>query len=294
MSFAEYLRTGGKAALTVIEYQRRLRLWRAFLMSRNMEMASATRTDVLEYRDHLLTNKQSARTVNAKLSTISQYYDYLIVLGEIYENPVPRGLHVRGKHPRIKRLSDDDLHAILCWFDTLQPNLRAAWYALYGSGARIGEVTKLKHSDVKVRGGAIYFDIKDAKWGSDRVIPLVNQKAAKVVYDYWAAEPISNKPLFHISKRTLQSYATAFSEETGIHFWGHLLRHTFAARLLEQGVRMTEIQYLLGHKTLSMTAHYTESALLDVTHLAPTVFQQRGNGGESTSATGLLTDPKAQ
>ncbi|WP_103220118.1 tyrosine-type recombinase/integrase [Lacticaseibacillus paracasei] len=294
MSFAEYLRTGGKAALTVIEYERRLRLWRAFLISKNMEMRKIARTDVLEYRDLLLKNKQSTRTVNAKLSTISQYYDYLVVIGEIDENPVPRGLHVRGKHPRIKRLSDEELHAILCWFDTLQPNLRAAWYALYGSGARIGEITKLKHSDIKVSGGAVYVDIKDAKWGSDRLVPIVNQKAAKVVYDYWAAEKISDKPLFHISKRTLQSYATAFSEETGIHFWGHLLRHTFAARLLEQGVRMTEIQYLLGHKTLSMTAHYTESALLDVTHLAPTVFQERGSGGDAPTATGLLLGPKAQ
>ena len=70
---------------------------------------------------------------------------------------------------------------------------------------------------------------------------------------------------------TLQGYATAFAKETGIEFYCHLLRHTFAALLTEKGVPLTTVQYLLGHKSLGMTAHYAQSALVDLSDLTPKI-----------------------
>lgn len=162
---------------------------------------------------------------------------------------------------------------------TLRPNIRAAMWTAFGSGARVSEVAKLTRGDVSLRGGAVYIAIHDAKWGSDRTIPVIDDKAARILYAYWQNQPISTQPLFRVSSRTLQEYMTHYSEETGVHVWMHLLRHTFAARLLEQNVPMTQIQYLLGHRTLEMTAHYTESALVDTSYLAPSIFQKRGTSG---------------
>ncbi|WP_261787608.1 site-specific integrase [Lactobacillus taiwanensis] len=50
-----------------------------------------------------------------------------------------------------------------------------------------------------------------------------------------------------------------------------MLRHTYAALLTEQGVPMPTIQYLLGHKNLGMTAHYTQSAITDLKDLTPEI-----------------------
>jgi site-specific recombinase XerD len=278
-TFAQFLRDEGKADLTVAEYQRRLKGWRAFLTPRQVELKNAQIADVRAYRDFMVAKGDSYRTINAKLSTISCYYEYLLAYEKIEKNPVVAGLKVRGKEPRTERLTDEQLYAVLKYFDGMKPNLRAAWYAMYGTGARVGEITKLKQSDIKMQDGRVYLDIKQAKWGSDRCIPIVDERAAKIVYDYWMAAPIADARLFRVSKRTMQEEARAFTESTGIGLWCHLLRHTFAARLCEQGVDMSKIQFMLGHKSLSMTAHYTESALLDVKSIAPSIFQERGNGG---------------
>ncbi|WP_368731126.1 tyrosine-type recombinase/integrase, partial [Pseudomonas sp. 2995-1] len=61
---------------------------------------------------------------------------------------------------------------------------------------------------------------------------------------------MDNRPLFRLSKRTLQGYATAFAQKTGINFRCHLLRHTFAGKLTEQGLPLASIRYLLWHKSL--------------------------------------------
>jgi site-specific recombinase XerD len=278
-TFAQFLRDNGKAESTVTEYQRRLKGWRAFLTQRQVGLKNAQIADVRAYRDFMVEKGDVWRTINAKLSTICCYYDYLLAYEAVAKNPVVAGLKVRGKAPKLERLTDEQLHAALMYFDGMQPNLRAAWYAMYATGARVGEITALRQCDIKVQNGRVYLDIRDAKWGSDRCVPIIDERAAKIVYEYWMAAPIADERLFRVSKRTMQEIARGFAESTGIGFWCHLLRHTFAARLCEQGVAMPKIQFMLGHKSLSMTAHYTESALIDVSSIAPSIFQERGNGG---------------
>ena len=172
---------------------------------------------------------------------------------------------------RIRRLSDDDFKQFKHHIDGLQPNIRAAFYCLIGTGCRVGEAAHLKPVDVSLRGGSVYIDIQDAKWGSDRTIPITDKEAAQIVWKYREECTIDNRPLFRISRRTLQWYATDFSKKTGIKFYCHLLRHTYAAFLAEKGVPLSTIQYLLGHKSLSMTAHYAQSAITDLSEVTPTI-----------------------
>ncbi|WP_239442497.1 tyrosine-type recombinase/integrase [Lactobacillus gallinarum] len=175
------------------------------------------------------------------------------------------------KNRRIKRLTNEELQIFKSYIDGLQPNARAVFWLLYGSGCRVGEAAHLRASDVTLRGKVVYIDIKDAKWGSDRCIPIIDKQAAEIVWKYRAELEIDNRPLFRISKRTIQGYATQFAQTTGISFHCHLLRHTFAALLTERGVPLTTVQYLLGHKSLGMTAHYAQSALVDMSPFLPEI-----------------------
>ena len=288
-SWAEYLTDIGRNERTIYEYERRLRLWEAWLWDvRGKAILEAKQADVIAWQLDLIRSGNGPRTVNGKISAVNLFYSWLVLIEKIPENPVPNGLSLHVVAPRIKRLTDEELRNILSWFDTLKPNARAAFYTMFGTGARVSEVARLEYPHVKLQDDAIWIQITDAKWGSDRNIPVIDDKAAKILFEYWRDQRPDGKPLFKISKRTIQEYATHYSEESGVHFHSHLLRHTFAARLLEQGVPMTEIQFLLGHRSLAMTAHYTESAIVETSHLAPTILQEYGNGGTPPATTPRL------
>src|SRR5690606_14799845 len=110
------------------------------------------------------------------------------------------------------------------YIDTLPPNIRAAFYLMIGSGARVSEVTSLTREDFRIENGKLFIDIKNAKWGSDRYIPVVDQRAAEIIAEYVAGLDVSSLPAFRVTKRTLQTYATKFSKKYGIPFSCHVLR----------------------------------------------------------------------
>lgn len=275
-NFLEDLALQGKTLSTCEEYENRLNDFLAFIASKQTKLQAVTQRDMRDYRTYLLKKKLNNRTINMRISTVRVFYNWAQINEIVDTNPVLDGLHLVPKDKRIERLTDQEIRTFLSWINTLQGNLRTAFYLMYGSGARVGEVANLTAADVVLKDNNVYITITDAKWGSDRVIPIMDKYAAKIVWQYRLEAEITSQPLFRLSRRTLQTYATNFSQQTGIKFHCHLLRHTFAARLLEMGIPITTIQYLLGHKTLNMTAHYTQSARIDVSAIAPTIFQERG------------------
>lgn len=270
--FAESMVLEGKSKNTVKEYNRRLSQWYNFLRNRGIiQVLKAQPSDVVAYKDSLLEQKQSPRTINVKISSVSIFYDWAIERGHVEKNPVKKGLYIKAPAAITKRLSDDDLRIFELWINNLQENIRAAFWCIYGTGARVGEIAKLTKSDIKVVKGAIYINIRDAKWHSDRQIPIVNPMAARIVYLFSLSQETSSQPLFRLSKRTIQLYASQFSVKTGINFHCHTLRHTFATRLVEKGVPIHQVQHLLGHKNPAMTMHYTTQANSDLNTLAPKI-----------------------
>lgn len=270
--FAKELTLEGKAKRTVEEYCRRVRLWYRFLVKNGVvDIFEASREHVLAYRGELLAQGMNARTVNVKLSAVSIYYDLAVTKSIITINPVPKGLYIKAKLTSTGRLIDDELRLFEGWIDLLQENLRAAFWCMYGTGARVGEITRLKYTDITLEHGMVMVNIRDAKWGSDRKIPIMNDVAARIVYGFKMSQGASNHPIFHVSKRTLQTYATTFADRTGIPFHCHVLRHTFATRLVEAGVPQSKVQHLLGHKSPGMTLHYIQNAEFDLTSYAPRI-----------------------
>lgn len=271
--FIEDVRLEGRAPGTISEYRQRLEVFSEYLKKKNLKIEDATNVDIQAFIRHLRKKGQKNSTIRGKLSALHVFNKWLVK-----NDLLPQMIITLDDYPknvnqeRIRRLTDEELEIFSGYIDTLQDNARAAFYLMLGSGCRVGEAAHLRPEDVTRRGKAVYIDIRDAKWGSDRCIPIVDAKAAKVVWDYRQNAEIDNQPLFRLSKRTLQGYATKFAKSTGITFRCHLLRHTFAGRLAEKSVPLTTIQYLLGHKSLGMTAHYASSALVDVSDITPNVF----------------------
>lgn len=270
--FIEDMRLQKKAKGTLVSYRNRLEEFNSYLKEHTLTLKTVKNAEVSSYVRTLLQKCQKIATVRNKLSTIrvfmlwavkNGYMDEVVISADDYPKAVD--------NKRIRRLDDEELQIFKSYIDSLQPNARAAFWCLYGTGCRVAEAANLRAEDVNLRGKTVYVDIRDAKWGSDRCIPIIDKKAAEVVWKYRAELEIDNKPLFRISKRTIQGYATKFANVTGINFHCHLLRHTFAALLSERNVPLSTIQFLLGHKSLGMTAHYAQSALVDVTDITPEI-----------------------
>ena len=270
--FIEDQRLEGKAGGTLREYKQRLEEIETYLNNKNLTIQNTKKADLSDYTKTLFKKRQKITTIRGKLSTFRIFCLWAFKKGYIAEviispDDYPKNVSVN----RVKRLTNEELRIFKAYIENLQENARAAFWLLYGSGCRVAEAAHLRPENVTLRGKSVFIDIKDAKWGSDRCIPIINEKAAKIVWKYRSELEIDNRPLFRLSKRTLQGYATEFAKKTGIPFYCHLLRHTFAALLTEKGVPLTTVQYLLGHKSLGMTAHYAQSALVDLSDLTPKI-----------------------
>lgn len=270
--FTEYLYLEGKASGTIQEYSHRISLFERYLLHHGYQLIDTRPIDIRDYRLYLLAKGLAHQTINAHLSTLRVFFSWCQVEELIANTPVTDGLKLPVQYKKIERMSDSDLQTFKSWINTRQDNLRAAFWTMLGSGARVGEIATLTASDVIARDKAVYIVITDAKWGSDRTIPVIDPMAAKILWSFKMASPISGRALFRVKKRTLQFYATKFAKDTGIEFYCHLLRHTFASKLLENGVPITTIQFLLGHKNVNMTTHYTQSATIDTSGLVPQIF----------------------
>lgn len=270
--FLEDKKLEGRAPGTIEEYRFRLTEFGNFLNKNNIDFRELKSTDISAFSRYLLKKGQKNQTIKNKISTFCVINKWMVKEGLMSEVIVTDEHYPKiTSTKRIRRLSDDDFKQFKHHIDGLQPNIRAAFYCLIGTGCRVGEAAHLNPVDVSLRGGSVYIDIQDAKWGSDRTIPITDKEAAQIVWKYREECTIDNRPLFRISRRTLQWYATDFSKKTGIKFYCHLLRHTYAAFLAEKGVPLSTIQYLLGHKSLSMTAHYAQSAITDLSEVTPTI-----------------------
>ena len=270
--FLEDKRLEGRAPGTIEEYRFRLTEFGVFLKENNLNYQDLTSADISAFSRYLLKKGQKNQTIKNKISTICVINKWMVKEGLLPEVIVTDEHYPKITNTkRIRRLTDNDFKQFEHHIDGLQPNIRAAFYCMIGTGCRVGEAAHLKPVDVSLRGGSVYIDIQDAKWGSDRTIPITDKKAAQIVWKYREECTIDNRPLFRVSRRTLQWYATDFSKKTGIKFHCHLLRHTYAAFLTEKGVPLPTIQYLLGHKSLSMTAHYAQSAITDLSEVTPTI-----------------------
>jgi len=139
---------------------------------------------------------------------------------------------------------------------------RVLFTTIYGTGLRISEACQLQTGDIDAQRGVIH--VRHGKGSRQRYVTL-SPRLLKVLREYWRQErpPLpylfvgkSGKPLSATTASAALALATAMA---GIskHVTPHVLRHSFATHLLENGTDLRTIQVLLGHKSISSTAIYT-------------------------------------
>jgi integrase/recombinase XerD len=137
---------------------------------------------------------------------------------------------------------------------------RVLFATVYGTGMRIGEGCRLKTSDLDASRGVIQVN---GKRRQQRLVPL-SPRLLHILREYWKQERPPQPWLFAAKTGNSMSPDTArktlhrATEDAGLskRVTPHVLRHSFATHLLEQGSDLRTIQALLGHANIQTTTRY--------------------------------------
>ncbi|MFT7590754.1 MAG: integrase/recombinase XerC [bacterium] len=222
----------------------------------------------------LMESGLKASTVNRKLSTLKSFFKYLRMIDLVTVNPASkvRNLKLPSKIPTYLRKKEaDHLFDDLAKMDVENPLESTVMSLLYNTGIRRAELIALKASDVDYNRGQIKVLGKGKK---ERIVPL-GKEVIGVLKKYQAyrdsenipsnhffilrnGKPLYPKWVYNCVNKWLTLYSNVEKKSP------HVLRHSFATHLLQNGAEIAAIKELLGHASLASTQIYAQS---DIAHL---------------------------
>ena len=261
---------------TIKAYKNDLNRFNYFLdntLSRK-KLAKINRNDIRKFLAEEYDNGYSSKTVARRLATIKSYFKYLVKTELIQENI---SIHINSpKVPKkLPNFVDKNLIDTLMKTPSLDTHIgirdRAVLELFYSTGMRLSELVNMNIGDFEINKKLIRVIGKGNK---ERMIPY-GRAAESAIKNYLKIRNISlkpafaNKPLFvnssekRISKRTIQRRMNNYIKlvADGKRIGPHLLRHTFATHLLDNGADIRAVKDLLGHSSLSSTQIYTHVSI---------------------------------
>ena len=230
-----------------------------------------TREHILNYLDSLRVVGKSSKTVSRQISSIRSFHQFLLREKVADKDPTVH-LDMPKKEQNLpKVLSIEDIDALISAPSIEKPQgVRdiAILEIMYGSGMRISELIALNLEDVHITMGFVRVF---GKGGKERIIPLGRGALGACVNYLNEARPqlLGNAPkndAFFITQRgkrftrqgcwkIIKDHAQAAGIQKQI--TPHVLRHSFATHLIENGADLRAVQELLGHADISTTQIYT-------------------------------------
>jgi integrase/recombinase XerD len=280
--FLDYLRVEkGSAKLTIEAYSRDLAQFADFLEKRKQPLTSARRVDVRDFIQELFSNQLDGRSVGRKLSVLRHLYRYLLLDNKIDQDPTLNIHSPKQWKVLPKSLSRDEVEATLASAqrdrrpgsskrsEALALRDQAMLELLYAGGVRVSEVANARLEDLKLDMGYI---LVRGKGDKERMVPLgAPAQQALQLYIRDGRGVLAKQrltPLLFIGsgargitrKRIWQLVGNA-SLASGRHASPHMLRHSCATHMVENGADLRTVQTILGHADISTTQVYTHVAL---------------------------------
>jgi integrase/recombinase XerD len=257
----------GASKNTIAAYGADLVDFSGFLTSRGIDAKTAGKTDLASYLSSLADADMSPRTQARRLSTLRQFFLFLLSEGIRADNPALELTTPRLPHSLPKYLSETEVDNLLIaasdWEGLSGLKAHAGLEILYATGLRVSELLALPSN--ALASSAAMLIIK-GKGGKERLVPLSD--AAKLAATNLREQ--TKKPgrfLFGgrdpSLKMTRQGFALLLKKvalKANIdpsRLSPHVLRHSFATHLLSHGADLRSIQRLLGHADITTTQIYT-------------------------------------
>ncbi len=212
----------------------------------------------------------SPKTIRLYLCYLSLFADWCVKNGHLDANQIKDIDRPRLPRTLPRSLSGEQADRLLSWvksfpFDYRYEKKRAiAIVATFmGTGIRRSELFDLKMDDIDLTRQELF--VRAGKGGKDRKIPF-RYSLTRILEEYVAERVRLKKhcPYFFASlkydakmgEKVIQRLVKRLRDKSGIHFTPHVLRHTYATRMLESGLHIREVQELMGHADMKTTAIY--------------------------------------
>jgi integrase/recombinase XerD len=288
--FLDYLKVEkGLADLTTESYKSDLEQFGEFLASRKRQLLQARRDDVRAFMNQLFAYGVADRSVARKLSALRHFYKYLLLDRRTKQDPtldidsprqwkvLPKSLAAGEIEGMLKRAGKREAASHVATGERSRDRKLAAALAqrdeamlevLYAGGLRVSELVGLKMEDLKLELG---YALVRGKGDKERMVPL--GKAAQERLGAYLAQGRAAllrgklSPMLFVRsgggkltrQRVWQMVKSASSG--GRHASPHMLRHSCATHMVENGADLRTVQTILGHADISTSQVYTHVAL---------------------------------
>lgn len=222
---------------------------------RNTPADDVLRTDrVAHYLSLLERDGRSAATQNRALAAVTYVWRRARRFGMVQSDPPP-GLFQREGRGRKRVLSPEEEPRLMA---ALAAPYRALAALLLASGLRVSEALALEWGDVQYAEGTAKVVVRDSKNGDPRTVP-VGARALSLALPVRLES--ATGPFTAVSQSAFNHAWAAARASMGLaadaEFVPHMLRHTYATRLVVAGVPLSVVARLLGHRSVRTTMRYS-------------------------------------
>ena len=279
-SFKDYLQLEKKySPHTINAYLNDINLFESFNKNQfhqeNIEQVnySQIRSWIVSLVDDTISNV----SVNRKIASLKAFYKFLLKTKQIEVSPLLK--HKTMKTPKTLQIpfSEKEVAEVLSQisnpvgFEEIRDKLIIDLF--YTTGIRRTELIHLKTANVNTSNNTIKVLGKRNKERIIPLLPIVSRQLISYFNERTHLEKVTDKDCFFLTKkglklndsfvyRLINTYFSAVSEK--VKRSPHILRHTFATHLLNNGADLNSVKELLGHSSLASTQIYTHSSLSEL------------------------------
>lgn len=264
------------SALTVNAYQSDLKAFSKYIKT-EFDQESINQVNYAQIRNWIVSLVESGisnRSINRKISSLNTYYKFLLKVGDIQLNPLAKHRALKTSKKIQVPFSETEVQNVLSDFnfgtdfESLRNKLMIELF--YSTGIRRIELVELE---------LVSFDIENqtlkvlGKRNKERIIPLLPSVVATCKVYLEARNRLENivdsQRLF-LTQKGVKIYETLVYRIINEYFSlasskvkksPHILRHSFATHLLNQGADLNAVKELLGHSSLAATQVYTHNSI---------------------------------
>jgi len=279
--FISDLRRRGYSQRTLDAYSFDLNKFHVFLNAKNPEQVSAvssvTDTSIKNWIDSCMISGNSLKTIARKVASIKSFFKFMFQENYIKINPVERIRIPRVPKRPPSALSIDEIRQLLTINDREDPNFllyKALLSLIYSAGLRVSEAASLNMENINLERRVVLIPGKGAK---ERLVPFQDSVYSSII-EYFLYREVEHpesigpkKPAFlkqtqsglvRMNVRRIQYLVEKLGKNAGLscHVHPHLLRHSIATHLIEQGCSVEAVRQTLGHEDLATTSIYLKSS----------------------------------
>jgi len=261
---------------TITAYRRDLETFQAFLdTSYDGEVIDAVPYGVIRsWIVSLVDTGISNRSVNRKISSLNSYYKFLLKAKQIEVNPLAKHQALKISKKLQVPFSEKEIEEVLVLLDKatgfvgLRNKLMVELF--YSTGMRRAELVHLQLTDVSLNQGVLKVLGKRNKERLIPLLPSVMNTIKKYIDERQLLDCIVDSEFLFLSEKGVKIYETLVYRVINSYFSmasekvkksPHMLRHSFATHLLDEGADLNAVKELLGHSSLASTQVYTHTSI---------------------------------